>query len=141
MLGNDDILNHSLYCLRWHRKAKYGDAQPFDVFTRLLAKNIRPPGWTDYTHLNIQYHQVRSRKEEKSTADLAKITRHAGVDGEDFDCPIIIAEYQGIRLLDGNHRINRWVRDGDTTMHDVHIHTIDGTADFVELLPVIARGV
>ena len=53
MLGDDDIFNLTLYCLRWHAHAKWGDSEPIDVFNRLLAKNIRPRGWTPNTHLNI----------------------------------------------------------------------------------------
>jgi len=28
MLGDDDIFNLTLYCLRWHTHAKWGDSEP-----------------------------------------------------------------------------------------------------------------
>ena len=72
-----------------------------------------------------------------TTDALAKLTRgHGSTAGDDFDCPIIVAEYEGKqRLLDGNHRINRWVEAGDTRHHDVNIHTIAEIGQFVELPP------
>ena len=61
---------------------------------------------------------------------------HSDVRGVDIPCPIIIAEYEEVqRVLDGNHRINRWVTARDTRDHDVHIHTVFGLPHFVSLPP------
>jgi len=130
---HDPILEQSLWCLRFHCTGRKGDYTLLDVFNRLLAKNIRPSGWTDNTHLNIQPHQVTSRRERWTTASLAELTGHKFTNGEDFDSPIVVAEYDGVtRLLDGNHRINRWVEAGDMSLHDVNIHRIAGVGQFVE---------
>jgi hypothetical protein len=121
--------------LRNHFHQEWGDRYPLDIFKRLLAKSIRPSGWTTNTHLGIERHQVKSRREQWTTAALGSLPLgHGDASGDDFGCPIIIAEYEGIgRLLDGNHRINRWLAAGDTRLHDVNIHTITGTAVFMDL--------
>ena len=73
--------------------------------------------------------------------DLAKLDRgHSATEGADFDCPIIVVEYQSKqRLLDGNHRINRWLEARDGRLHDVNIHTVDGVGHFLELPPLNQR--
>jgi len=43
------------------------------------------------------------------------------------------------RVLDGNHRINRWVTAGDTRVHDVNIHTTAEVGEFIEL-PALTNG-
>jgi hypothetical protein len=61
---------------------------------------------------------------------------HRGTAGPDtrLDGPVVIIEYQrSMRLLDGSHRINTWVARQDSAEHPVHIHTLKGTAKFVEL--------
>jgi hypothetical protein len=80
-------------------------------------------------------HQITSRRERWTTEALGKLALgHGSAAGEDFGCPIVIAEYEGIqRLLDGNHRINRWIAAGDTRMHEVNIHTAAGVGHFIEL--------
>src|SRR5215470_10963890 len=134
-MTGDSIFDQSLSCLSWHRHPRQGDAASIDVFNRLLAKNIRPSGWTPNTHLNIERHQVSSRREEWTTEALSKLPRgHSDPGGGDFDCPIIVAEYDGTqRLLDGNHRINRWIETKDVRLHAVNTHTIAGVGQFVEL--------
>ena len=141
-LDDDAILDQSLACLRWHCHREWGDRNALDIFKRLLAKNIKPNGWTPNTHLDIERHQVSSRREKWPTAALAKLPRgHGFTNGEDFDCPIVLAEYQGEqRLLDGIHRVNRWIAAGDIGEHDVNIHTIAGLGQFVELPTVAKRG-
>lgn len=141
-MSDDVIFDQSLECLLAHFHPKCGDRNPLDVFNRLLAKNIRPTGWVPNTHLTIQRDQVTSRQEQWSTDALGRLPRgHGSALGEDFGCPIVVAEYEGKqRLLDGNHRINRWIAAGDTQMHDVNIHTIAGTGQFIEL-PTAAKGV
>ena len=130
----NDILDHSLECLRGHLHAEWGDRCLLDVFNRLLAKNIRPPGWTKNTHVDLQRQQITSRKEQWATAALGALTRgHNSEAGDDFGCPIILAEYQGMRVLDGNHRIKRWVASSDIRVHDVQIHTVVGPVRFIEL--------
>lgn len=136
--GNHDaILDQTLTCLRAHSHPEWGDSAPLDVLNRLLAKNIKPDGWTKYTHLNIQAQHIGSRREKWSIGELEKLDRgHSDPRGKDFECPIIIVEYQfKLRLLDGNHRINRWLLTQDTRLHDVNIHTVDGVGQFVELPP------
>jgi hypothetical protein len=136
-VSNDAILDQTLECLKAHHHPKWGDREPLDVLNRLLAKNIKPPGWTPNTHLNFQPHHIRSRSEKWSLDELAKLDLgHAGIHFWDVDCPIIVVEYQSKkRLLDGNHRINRWLRSQDTQLHDVNIHTVDALGQFIELPP------
>ena len=85
--------------------------------------------------MNIQPQQISSRREQWTTEELSKPRRgHGSSAGKDFDCPVIIADHDGeLRLLDGNHRINRWIEIGDTRLHDVNIHSIAGKVDFIEL--------
>jgi hypothetical protein len=54
------------------------------------------------THLNIRRDQIKSRREQWSTQVLGQLVPgHAGTGGDDFDCPIIVAEYKGEqRILD-----------------------------------------
>lgn len=137
-MSSQAIFEQSLKCLLAHCHPEWGDRTPLDVFSRLLAKNVRPSSWTPNTHLELEPGQVTSRKEQWSTDTLAKLTRgHSSAAGNDFDCPIVIAEYEGKQwVLDGNHRINRWVLTKDTRLHDVHIHTIAIVGQFVELPPI-----
>jgi hypothetical protein len=130
---HDPLFEQSLWCLRFHCNRAKGDQTLLDVFNRLLAKSVRPSGWTDNTHLNIQPHQITSRRENLPATDLAALTGHKFTNGEDFDCPIVVAEYQGaMRILDGNHRINRWAEACDTALHAVNFHTVGGVGQFVE---------
>lgn len=135
MNDHDELLGQTLRCLQAHKHAEWGDREPLDVLNRLLAKNLRPEGWTSNTHLNISPSQIRSRRERWTIEQLGRLKRgHSDKAGTDFDCPIIVVEYQATQcLLDGNHRINRWLAAGDTRLHDVNIHTIDGVGQFVEL--------
>jgi hypothetical protein len=129
-----EILDETLECLRSHLHGKWGDKTPLDVFNRLLAKNLEPPGWTSNTHANFQRDQIVSRKEIWTTVALGQLARgHADPSGVDVPWPIILAEYEGLRVLDGNHRINRWVKLNDSREHSVHIHAITGPIHFVEL--------
>jgi len=129
-----DVLDETLECLKSHLHGKWGDRSPLDVFNRLLAKNIRPPGWTPNTHANITRAQIISRKEQWTTDALGKLTRgHNNSTGVDVPWPIVLAEYDGLRVLDGNHRINRWVASNDAKSHSVHIHVVLGPIHFVEL--------
>jgi hypothetical protein len=133
----DPLFDQTLTYLRSHLHPEWGDREPMDVFNRLMAKHIRPGGWTANTHMNIFPHQVRSRREQWGIDRLGQLRRgHPGVANPRtrLDGPIVIVEYEGAaRLLDGNHRINTWVAMGDSALHDVHIHTIDETGQFVEL--------
>ena len=135
----NDILDGTLECLTSHLHAKWGDRAPLDVFNRLLAKNIRPTGWTKNTHADLSRDQIASRKEQWTTASLGELTRgHGSPTGVDVACPIILAEHEGVRVLDGNHRINRWVASADTRRHVVHIHAITGPIRFIELPSVVS---
>jgi hypothetical protein len=132
--NSDALLDETLKCLWAHCHPEWGDRTPLDVFNRLLAKNIRPTGWTSNTHLDLQAYQIVSRREQWSTDDLAKLRRgHARTSGEDFGCPIVIAEYEGTRLLDGTTRINRWVERRDSRPCIVNIHTVARRCQFIEL--------
>jgi hypothetical protein len=138
---NDPLLDESLKCLQDHLHKKWGDRHPLDVFNRLLAKSIRPNAWTSNTHIDIKGDQISSRREQWTTSELGRLVRwHKDAAGKDFGCPIIFAEYEGVkRLLDGHHRINRWVTNKDTRVHDVNIHTIVGVGGFIEL-PAFING-
>ena len=136
---SDLILEQTLEALRPHVHPEWGDRNSMDVFNRLLAKHIRPDGWTANTHADIRPEQIRSRREQWGIDRLAQLPRgHPGVAGRDtrLDGPIVVFEYQGaMRLLDGSHRINTWVAIRDPAQHPVHIHTIEGDAQFVQLAP------
>jgi hypothetical protein len=136
------LFDDSLSCLLPHVHPEWGDRDSLDTFTRLLAKTIRPAGWTANTHLDIKREQVRSRREQWTTDALGRLVRgHSSTAGKDFDCPIIIAEYDGVQyILDGNHRVNRWVSTGDARVHDVNIHTITGSAHYIKL-PAVKENV
>jgi hypothetical protein len=136
--GHDALLDQTLECLQAHHHREWGDREPMDVFNRLLAKNVRPDGWTPNTHLNINRGQISSRQEKWGIDKLAQLERgHSDPTGADFDCPIIVVEYEGRRrLLDGNHRINRWLAAHDPRLHDVNIHKAEGTGQLIELPPV-----
>ncbi len=137
--NQDAILYQTLSCLHPHAHPQWGDREPMDVFNRLLAKNIKRNDRADNTHCNIQPSQIRSHREKWAIGELDKLTLwHSGTGGRDFDCPIIVAEYLGSRLLlDGNHRINRWRENRDARLHDVNIHTVDGIAQFLEIPGVV----
>jgi hypothetical protein len=134
---SDPLLRQSLTCLLGHLHPKWGDREPIDVFNRLLAKNLQPPGANKTTHTNVRLDQISSRRERWPTAKLAELRRgHTDPTGVDVECPIVLAEYAGeLRVLDGNHRINRWVITGDTGLHDVNIHTVIGEARLVDHPP------
>ena len=136
-MSEDLILDHTLACLRPHMHVEWGDREPLDVLGRLMAKHFRPAGWTQNTHLIIRRDQVRSRREQWGIARLGQLKRgHAAVAGPrtSLDGPIVVVEHEGVvRLLDGNHRINTWLGIRDSALHDVHIHTIEGTGGFVEV--------
>jgi hypothetical protein len=70
---------------------------------------------------------------------LARLPRaHPGISLWESDTPIVLAEYNGaIRLLDGNHRINRWVSIADSRTHPVNIHTINALGTFIRLPSII----
>jgi hypothetical protein len=136
----DPLLESSLHCLMQHCHPEWGDRDGLDVFNRLLAKNAKPKGWTKNTHLTFQRRDIRSRREQWATETLEKFARgHSDPSGIDIPCPIIIAEYDGVqRVLDGNHRINRWVAARDKRIHEIHIHTVIGVPHLVVLPPIEA---
>jgi len=133
----DPILRESLCCLLTHFHPEWGDRIPLDVLNRLLAKNMGRAGPQKTGHADVRPEQIASRREQWSTADLGKLRRgHGDPTGVDVACPIVLVEYAGeTRVLDGNHRINRWVNANDTRMHSVIIHTIAETVGFLELPP------
>jgi hypothetical protein len=102
-MSEDAIFNETLHSLSWHQHREWGNATPIDVFNRLLAKNIRPEGWTVHTHLSVQSHQVRSRREGWTTDALSKLQcGHGSAKGGNFDSPIVVAEFEDTqRVLDG----------------------------------------
>jgi hypothetical protein len=137
-MTSDPILAESIDCLRAHLHREWGDRSPDDVFYRLVAKNKRPPGWTKTTHLDPASVSIVSRREAWLTDKFATLTRgHASQVGKDFPCPIVLVEFLGeVLVLDGNHRINRWVATGDKASHAVNIHNLSGDPKYVELPPV-----
>jgi hypothetical protein len=138
---NDAVFSQSIECLSRHRRPEWGDLCAMDVFNRLVAKSIRPDGWTTNTHLDIKSDQVQSRQEHWTADALKKLTRgHSRTAGKDFDCPIVIAEYDGAQLLiDGTTRINRWIAKGEMPVHKVNVHTIPEVGQFIEI-PGHAKG-
>jgi hypothetical protein len=133
----DPILRESLCCLLTHFHPKWGDREPLDVLNRLLAKNLGRAGPYKTGHTTARLEQISSRREHWTTADLGRLRRgHSDLGGVDIACPIVLLEYAGeTRVLDGNHRINRWVRANDSRTHAVNIHTIAESVDVVNLLP------
>ena len=140
-MSSDPIQEETLKCFWAHYHPEWGDRLPIDMFNRLLAKSIRPSGWTPNTHSNVRPQEILSRRERWTTEALERIRpSHTFTAGEDFDCPIVLVEYEGnSRLLDGGHRINRWIAMADTRLHDVNIHSIGVVVEFVEL-PAVASG-
>ena len=132
---SDPILRESLQCLLDHFHPDWGDRGPLDVLNRLLAKNLKPPGACKNTHTSFRLDQISARRDEWATRSLAKLRRgHDDPSGIDVPCPIILVEYDGeTRVIDGNHRINRWHNTGDTRNHAVNILKITGAAIFVVL--------
>jgi len=135
---SDTILEQTMQCLMWHIHPEWGDRNSLDVINRLLAKKLRPEGWETNMHLDIGPHQVHSRQEQWTIDKLEKLSRdHSSRGGDDFGCPIIIIEYESKQyLLDGNHRVNRWIKTRDPNPHDINIHTISGGGQFT-VLPAI----
>jgi hypothetical protein len=130
----DPVLRQTLQCLAVHCHPEWGDSTPLDVLCRLLAKNIRPSGWTKFTHAKIHESQILSRAEVWTLEALSSLPRgHGDASGEDGPCPIVIAEVQGTqRLLDGNHRINRCLKSGTQHAHLVNVHLLTGNITYVE---------
>ena len=123
----DEILEQSLDLLRYHFWPQHGDRSVMDVFNRLLAKNIKAPGWRPSDHTPFTMLQIRSRRERRTTEELAKFPKaHNRDDPINKECPIIVAVLDGVeRLLDGHNRINYWQKVGDDGPHDVNVHIID----------------
>jgi hypothetical protein len=130
----DPLLRKSLSCLMDHFHAEWGDRSPLDVFNRLVAKNLGRAGPQKSGHATVREDQITSRKEQWTTARLGALTRgHADPSGVDIACPIVLVEHSGRTIvLNGNHRINRWVRTNDTRVHDVIIHSIPEVLTFVD---------
>ena len=135
----DAKLIQTLRCLAPHTHPEWGDRDPWDVFNRLLAKMLTRKQCPPNTHMNIALRQIRSRREKWTTDQLGALPRlHSEAGGVDVDCPIIVVEFQATPvLLDGAHRINRWVAAGDGRLHEVNIHTVTGVGQFLELPPVV----
>jgi hypothetical protein len=134
---SDPILKETLTALRPHLHPEWGDRDEMDVFNRLVAKQIKPKGWTPNTHMDLRLEQISSRRDQWGVDRLSQLPRsHRGTAGPAtrLDGPIVIVEIQGsMRVLDGSHRINTWVARGDSAQHTVHIHALKGTANFFEL--------
>jgi hypothetical protein len=136
----DEILDATLACFNpWHQQRQWGDRNALDAFCRLLAKNAIGRPWLKNLHLTIQTSQIRSERVMRTTVDLASafVPGHRRDNPENVDAPLIVAVYMGReRLLDGNTRINYWLRNGDNSPHIVHVHHIAGLGELVLLPPV-----
>lgn len=124
---DDDVLEQSLQMLRHHYHPEWGDRSLMDVFNRLLSKNIRQPGWKRTDHMDVRIGQIRSFRDQRSTAELTQFPRTHDRDKPiKEDCPIIVVVYAGQdRLLDGTTRINYWVNTGNSDLHDLNVHVIE----------------
>lgn len=103
------------------------------VFNWLVTKSFSRKKIPDTSELlNIERSQIRSSREERTTEGLRNLQQLRGQQNSNnprieygIDSPIIIVEYKEKSLLiDGNHRINKWHRDGNTKLHRVNFHRI-----------------
>ena len=103
------------------------------VFNWLVIKSCLGRNPEPFEFLNIERSQIRSTREEKSTAELKEIQElgkppHVRANPRPKvgkGSPIIIVEYKGKTLLiDGSNRINMWHRDRNTELHRVNFHRI-----------------
>ena len=136
---SDPIPDETFACLAAHLHPEWGDRTPLDVFNRLLAKNLQPPGLTPCTHLDIRCHQIRSSKVWRTTDELARLAEqgHRGAHGRGASQPVVIALYDNQeRLLDGNHRINWWQSLDDHELHEVNLHEVLIAGQFLDQVPV-----
>ncbi len=124
-----DVLEDTLYWLKFHVWRELGDRTPLDVFKRLLAKKIKAPDWKDTDHYPVARHQIRSYREKRTTEEIARLSRgHDKLQPMTRGGPIIIAVLDDQeRLLDGNTRINLWISQGNTDQHDVNVHIVETT--------------
>jgi hypothetical protein len=133
----DPILDDTLAHLRAHLHPEWGDRAPVDVFGRLMAKAFGPTGRSRNVHMEMGSMKIRSRTEQWGIEKLRQLTRgHNGVATSPAQLygPIVLVEYRGrVVVLDGNHRINTWVKLNDPALHAVNIHAVEGTAEFIEL--------
>lgn len=68
MAGQDDVLHQTLRALHAHLHPEWGDRTGLDVFGRLLAKHVKPAGWTANTHLDVrEVHMRPARRNGPST--------------------------------------------------------------------------
>lgn len=123
----DEYLGESLRVLQYHCLLKKGDLTWINTFNRLLVKSIRPPGWKEGDHMDIQLDQIRSHQERRTTGELAQFPRTHDRDEPICKyCPIVVAVYEGQeRLLDGTTRINYWLKEGNTDLHHVNVNVIE----------------
>ena len=123
---DDPIFVESLNCLKYNFHEEWGDTSLFDVFTRLLAKQIKAPGWTNTDHELVIPSQIKSEQQNRTTEQLAGLRRkHDRYEPENELGPIIIALYKGEeRLLDGTTRINKWIKEQNKDEHSVNVHTV-----------------
>ena len=123
---DDKILKETLFALKHQVHPEWGDATLFDVFTRLIARSIGRPTWTEDEHEPINIRDIRSRQEYRTTDELAKLDRHhSRNEPMSVDGPIVVIDYAGQeRLIDGTARINLWEEGKNTDRHLVHVHTL-----------------
>jgi len=70
---------------------------------------------------NVDASTFQIRLEKWSTEDFSKVRRHHTREKpRGFDGAVFVVILKGERLLiDGGNRVNVWLRDGDTEIHDV----------------------
>lgn len=66
------------------------------------------------------------RKEVWPTSELKRLkTKHGRTNDEDDRRPIVVLEYKTeLLIIDGNHRVNRWLSDSPIPEHDVLLITV-----------------
>lgn len=108
--------------LRNHRK---GDFRGRTALYRLVRKHFGEdlPG----------FGQWLIRKEIWSMEELdirTRASRHSRAEPKRPHGPVLLAERDDrFHIIDGSNRVNLWIRDGDRSMHDVLIFTVDRPVD------------
>jgi hypothetical protein len=114
---------HVTDALQYHRKKKKRtDATSIDVLNRLTREAVRTET-KEALKFSVTPSSSTIRRELWPIARLTALrTRHAKTEPKDETRPIVLVEWQGCFLvIDGNTRINKWRKEGQTGFHSVII--------------------